>query len=96
MNQLGKASLIVLGFCEVVDLCLVRALRDFISVRRNAPGFFFCHETGAPLTKHQFWAVSSRALSNMGLQGARFCTHSFRIGAASTAAAMGFPSAIIQ
>lgn len=95
-DQLGRGAQISLGYCELEDLCPVRALRKFISLRGSSPGLLFCHLGGAPLTKHQFWAVTTRALAKLGLCGVRFCTHSFRIGAASTAAAMGLPSSVIQ
>ncbi|XP_015262016.1 PREDICTED: uncharacterized protein LOC107106395, partial [Gekko japonicus] len=54
------------------------------------------HEDGSPLTKHQFWTVTTRALAKLGLSGVRFGTHSFRIGAASTAAALGYSPPDIQ
>lgn len=94
-DQLGKGSQIVIGFCEVTNLCPVRALWEFISLWGEALSFLFCHANGTPLTKDQFWMVSSKALDNVGLQGARFGTHSFCIGAVSTAA-MGFSPAAIQ
>ena len=41
------------------------------------------------MTKYQFWAVTKKALAALGLSNHQFGTHSFRIGAASTAAAAG-------
>lgn len=46
------------------------------------------HVEGSLLTKHQFWAVTTWALVVISLAGVN--THSFRIGAASKVAAMGY------
>lgn len=43
----------------------------------------------SPLTKHQFWAVTSHSLKRLDLHGVKFCTHSFQIGPVSMAEAMG-------
>ena len=52
--------------------------------------YFFIHKEGTHLTKYQFWKMTDLALSRVGVQGMKFGTHSFRIGAASTAAALGY------
>lgn len=54
-------------------------------------GFLFLHKGGLPLTQQQFWAVTSKALTMLGLVGVRFEIHSFHISSASTAVAMGYP-----
>lgn len=56
----------------------------------------FCHVDGSPLTRYQFWADTAKALRELGLDGVKFGTHSFRIGAVSTAAAMGYSVLRIQ
>ncbi|XP_060100330.1 integrase/recombinase xerD homolog [Heteronotia binoei] len=95
-DQRHKGVTITLGSCHVSEICPVLALKGYISVRGDDPGPFFRHEDGSPLTKFQFWSVTSQALVKLGLSGFRFGTHSFRIGAASTAAAMGYPGPAIQ
>ncbi|XP_060089026.1 integrase/recombinase xerD homolog [Heteronotia binoei] len=95
-DQWRKGSVITLGQCTVHELCPVRAVRCYVRFRGLGDGPLFRHEDGSPLTKYQFWAVTSRALAAIGLKGVKFGTHSFRIGAASTAASMGYTPASIQ
>lgn len=95
-DQKQKGATIQLGRCSDSELCPVTALGRYLELRGTEPGFLFCHEDGSPLTKYQFWAVTGQALARLGLQGVKFGTHSFRIGAASTAAAMGYPITAIQ
>ncbi|XP_054831298.1 uncharacterized protein LOC129326975 [Eublepharis macularius] len=95
-DQRGFGCEITLGPCAEQELCPVRALRLYVQARGESPGVLFCHSDGRPLTKYQFWAVTGRALGKLGFSGVRFATHSFRIGAASTAAAMGYPGPEIQ
>lgn len=95
-DQKGKGALVTLESCAAAELCPVSAMREFLGFRGTVPGWLFCHADSAPLTKYQFWAVTSLALSKLGLQGVKFGTHSFRIGAASTAAAMGYSETAIR
>lgn len=61
-----------------------------------APGFFFQHADQVQLTCYQFWVVMAKALETLGLKGVRFGTHSFRIGAASTATQIRYPKGQIK
>ena len=61
-----------------------------MQVRGNSEGDLFHHEDGSPLMRYQFWAVTSRGLQEAGIVGWKSGTHSFRKGAASTAAALGY------
>lgn len=54
------------------------------------------HLDGTPLTKYQSWVVTAKALEALGLKGVKFGTQSFRIGAASTMAVIGYSVAKIQ
>lgn len=74
--------------------CPVRALVKFTQVRAFASGSgkngpLFCHIDGSSLTRYQFSAVLKKALGVIGGDYSRYQSHSFRIGAATTAAAMG-------
>lgn len=91
MDLRGKGVVFSLGVCEQEDLCPVKAIWEYMAMRGTIPGPWFCHSENAPLTKHQFWVITSWPLLEVGLQGTCFSTHSYRIGAASTAAAMGYP-----
>ena len=57
---------------------------------------FLSHFDVSPVTRFQFTAVLKRALQFAGLSDARYTSHSFRIGAATSAAMAGIPEADIQ
>ncbi|XP_071113127.1 integrase/recombinase xerD homolog [Haliotis cracherodii] len=79
-------------------LCPVRAMQQFLSIRPPVHGHVFVHFDGRPLTRFQFQSMLRKALSfslphlNLHL----FSSHSFRIGAATTAAINGVSSKQIQ
>jgi site-specific recombinase XerD len=51
----------------------------------------FIHFQGKPLSSAQFASVLKKAVKAVGLNPANFSPHSFRIGAATSAAAAGTP-----
>ena len=67
-----------------------------MTIRGMEGGYFFQHKDGSPLTKYQFWKLTDMALEKVGVKNTRFGTHSFRIGAASTAVAMGYTAEQIK
>lgn len=89
-DQVGKGKRLVLGQCSIVSICPVRAARVYMEKRGQDEGYFLRHVDKSPLTKYQFWRMTDGALQKVGVQGLRFGTHSFWIGAASTAAALGY------
>ena len=89
-DQVGKGRRLVLRRCSVENLCPVRAAKVYMEQRGLEEGYFLMHADTSPLTKYQFWRMTDLALQKVGVQGLRFGTHSFRIGAASTAAALGY------
>lgn len=89
-DQRQKGTHVMLCTSADRDLCPVSALSECLVLRGDDKGFLLRHRDSSPLTKHQFWTVTSKALEAIGLARQRFCTHSFRIGAASIAAAMGY------
>ncbi|XP_066441041.1 uncharacterized protein [Eleutherodactylus coqui] len=68
--------------------CPVALLRQFLS-RHSGKGQLLAHASGAPLTKFQFGAVMRTCLKRLGFEPSEFGTHSFRIGAATSAFACG-------
>ncbi|XP_078242407.1 integrase/recombinase xerD homolog isoform X1 [Pogona vitticeps] len=90
VDQSGKGKQLVLGKCSIRSICPVKAVQEFLEIRGQLPGYLFSHSDGSPLTKYQFWKVTDMALERVGVTGMKFGTHSFRIGAASTAAALGY------
>ena len=67
-----------------------------MKVRGQVPGYFFQHAEGLPLMRYQFWKLADLVLTRVGVTSMRFGIHSFRIGAASAAAAMGYSSKEIK
>ena len=91
-DQKGKGIRVELGQCSIGDICPVKATQMYLEVRGSGTGYFFQHTDGSPLTRFQFWKLTDLALNKVGVTGLKFGTHSFRIGAASTAAALGYSS----
>ena len=74
-------------------LCPIKALRPFLNHHPFKAGPLFVWQDGRHLTRAGFSSV----LKRIGPQGMRnVSSHSFRIGAASTAAAAGHPRWLIQ
>ena len=72
-----------------LDLCTVAVLLEYLTVRGLQPGPLFVFEDG------QFLTVRT-ALSSVGVDQQIYCGHSFRIGAATTAAARGIEDSVIK
>ena len=68
----------------------------YISLRQDAPGAFFITEDKAPVTKSWFVQQIRVTLSSIGLPQADYAGHSFRIGAATSAALAGIEDSTIQ
>lgn len=77
-------------------VCPVTAMGKFLSVRRNSPGPLFRYLSGKPLTKASLTAETRSLLSMAGFNCAHYAGHSYRIGAATTAAAANVPSWLIK
>ena len=74
------------------DLCPVSALLAYLSQRGNNPGPLFQWQNGTALTKPRFVGEVRSALTAANLPATDFAGHSFRIGAATTAATAGLQS----
>ena len=74
----------------VKELSPVKVIGAYLGLRGQGQDYFFMHEDETPLMKYQFWKMTDLALGKVGIQGLNFGTHSFRIGAASTAATLGY------
>ena len=78
------------------DLCPVAAILSYLTARGAGPGPLFSFEDGRWLTRSRFVAQVREALASAGVDQERYCGHSFRIGAATTAAARGIEDSIIK
>ena len=95
-DQLGHASILTINAAGATKVCPVAALISFLSVRPNGDGPLFVHMDQSPLTRFQFQSILRKSLEFSGHPACRFGTHSFRIGAATTAAMCGFGSEDIK
>jgi len=70
-------------------VCPVKALLPYLSIRGSRPGPLFLMENQQYLTPHLFRSLLFDILSDIGLATDRYNTHSFRIGAATSAKTAG-------
>ena len=77
-------------------LCPVAALLAYVAIRGKQPGPLFCFASGAYLTRDRFVQEVRKALSAVGLDQSKYAGHSFHIGPATTAAAVGIEDSTIK
>ena len=77
-------------------ICPVTAILTYLAVRGIQSGPLFCLPNSQPLTQAKFAALLKHSLAAAGIDCTRYSGHSFRIGAATTAAARGIPDSTIQ
>ena len=95
-DQLDKGADVIVG-CTNSKVSPVLALLNFVDIRRHHPaGPFFLNAQGKPVTKTAFTARIRNCLKSVGLPQDQFAGHSFRIGAATTAALAGVEDSAIQ
>ena len=94
-DPFGKGVNIYLGKTGAT-ICPVSAILNFLVVRPSNVGPLFVHQDGTPLLRAQFVAKLKQALSAAGVDDKSYSGHSFRIGAATTAAAAGVPDHVIK
>ena len=78
------------------ELCPVSAVLAYMVVRGPGEGPFFRFKDGRPLTRERFVQHVRRALGRAGIDCNSYAGHSFRIGAATTAARRGVSDATIK
>lgn len=78
------------------DLCPVAAILDYMVRRGPVGGPFFLFQDGKFLTRDRFVAEMREALTLAGFDPTLYAGHSFRIGAATTAAQRGLPDSLIK
>lgn len=77
-------------------ICPLYHLQQYLKDRPYLTRALFCHFNGSTLTRYQFSAVLKKTLQVLGFDYSRYKSHSFRIGAASTAAEIGWSADIIK
>ena len=95
-DQLRRGVTIVLGKSEQFPLCPLSAVLSYLVVRGKTVGPLFIWKSGLFLTWENFIAAVRRALEVAGLETSDFNGHSFRIGAATTAASRKMEDSMIK
>ena len=88
-DQEGKGVSSAIRCIPNQKVCAVHRVKHYLAMRPDTPGPLFMHEDGSCLSKYQFKTVLRAALHQAGLPARQFASNSFRIGAATTAAALG-------
>ena len=94
-DQFGQGADVIVGVTGV-DICPVSALSQYMGSRGSTQGPFFLNAAGEVLTKPAFVSQIRDILQSMGIPAHQFAGHSFRIGAATTAAIVGVEDSMIQ
>jgi len=71
------------------NICPVKALMSYLAVRGSSPGALFVQKNGVALTRQSFSLELETIFRKLQLRYNGFNTHSFRIGAATTAKEAG-------
>lgn len=78
------------------DICPAAAIVPYLTIGGTAPGHLFILEDGKMLTQQLFKSAMDTVLSQLHLDKGYFNTHSFRIGAATSAIDVGIPDVQIK
>ena len=78
------------------NLCPVVAVLSYLVMRGPGPGPLFSFSDGKWLTRRRFVSKVREALAAAGIKQTKYNSHSFRIGAATAAAAQGIEDSIIK
>ena len=95
-NQAGVHQSIIVSQQGDRRLCPVQALNAYLQQAPASP-FLFTHFCGTPITRYQFSALLQKTIVFSNFPNhTLFKSHSFRIGAATTAKLLGFTDEQIQ
>ena len=78
------------------DLCPVAAVLAYMALRGPGGGPLFRFQNGSPLTRQKLVSKLREVLQKVGIDCSKYSGHSFRIGAATTAAARGIQDSLIK
>ena len=94
-DQVGKGCHVIVGQTGR-ELCPIAALLSYISIRGDRTGPFFINSAAVPMTKDRFISRLWVVLMGIGVAQDQYAGHSFRIGAATSAALVGVEDSMIQ
>ena len=90
-----KGVTIVVGRA-VGPLCPLVIVLTYMALRRPGQGPLFRFGDGRPLTRERFVAKVREVLQQIGIDQTKYTSHSFQIGAATTAARKGIQDSLIK
>ena len=90
-----KGVTVVIG-CAVGPLCPLAVILLYMARRKPGKGPLFWFEDGRPLTRDHFVMKVREALQQIGMEPKNYAGHSFKIGAATTAARKGIQDSLIK
>lgn len=94
-DQFGKGVDVIVGRTGL-PLCPVSAVMEYLAIHQDTPGPFFIDTSRRAVTKSWFVERIREVLVAVGLPKLDFAGHSFRIGAATSAALAGVEDSTIQ
>ena len=94
-DQFGRGVDVIVGRTGS-PICPVTAVLEYVRVRQDEPGPFFVSRVKTPVTKAWLVQQVRHVLRSLGLPQDDYAGHSFRIGAATSAALAGIEDSTIQ
>ena len=94
-DQFGSGVTLSVGATHG-DLCPVAAMLGYLVQRGSAPSPLFMFDDGRLLTRDRFVSAMRTALTNGDIDPSQYAGHSFRVGAATTAALQGLQDSLIK
>ena len=94
-DQFGEGTTIYLGKTSSA-ICPVTAILSYLAIRPEGQGPLFVTADSKPVTKQRFIRKIREVLAKAGIDASGYKGHSFRIGAATTAAACGLNEGMIK
>ena len=95
-DQRGKGADITIVHSPDKVCCPLQALQSFLAIRPPVKGPLFIHFNQEPMTMFQISSMLKKIVHTLGLPKEDFSPHSFRIGAATSAAMGGASDESIQ
>ena len=92
----GQSKTILLTMDKSNVMCPVSALLNYLKLAGHNSGPLFQFQEGIPITAYYFNQHLKLLLQAVGLSSDYYKGHSFRIGAATSAATRGVPLSVIQ
>lgn len=89
-DQLGKGMVMKINQTGS-SVCPVLVVQHYLKQRPKVNGPLFCHFDGSPLTRYQFCFILRKVIKLVDPKLEGYKSHSFRIGAATRAAQLGWP-----